>query len=314
MSNSTQFLNFHVSSQQEPQNEQESVQHDQWADIIDDWEGDYVFCGLSWWQFNDRYSHQLAVAAFEDQRDPSKKLYVRFERDKDTWTPWSGGDLKTRVTTSSMEVVLTAKSFCVAKFTVDPTFAQRDQHTLESIGVIIDKINRFSSTYSFLAYNCWWFASCSFFCIGHCIGPNNLTIYCRSREANHHRLRPSTFKEAMSFCDIYYLQSHWPYWILVGHPIIVLTAGLSLITNWCYLTYSIAPALILAWLMYYIVSIAGAWGLVRRVVGCDTIDAENPLGVRLAFKVVVVLVLLMLYGGLFLVLAMSPGLSITREA
>ncbi|KAG9002415.1 hypothetical protein FRB95_008032, partial [Tulasnella sp. JGI-2019a] len=211
-----------------------------------------------------------------------------------------------------MEAVLAANSSCVARYTVDPACTQRDQHTLASIGGIIERINDFSSSYSFLAFNCWWFAGCSFFCIAHFIEPQNLTIHC-SHDARRDP-EVSTFEEAMAFCDIYYLRCHWPYWILAGPPMIVISGCLSLITNWCFLGYTVAPALILAWLIYYIINIAGAWRVVREIVKPKCISADNTIGLGLAWRAVGIVVVLICYGGLFLALASIPSLRITAKA
>ncbi|KAG8873648.1 hypothetical protein FRB98_008873 [Tulasnella sp. 332] len=281
-----------------------------WRDLLENVTIEYAFNELGWWQQSDRYSHQFVIAVFENLRLPSQRIYVRIERDKDAWTPWHGGNLETIFTSSFIEAALTAQSFCVAKYTVNSTFLRRNEYTPSSISAVIQEINKYSSTYSFLAFNCWWFAACSFFCIAHCIKPEHLTIYCR-QEA-YHELEESTFEQAMSFCDVYYLKSHWPYWILVGHPVIVLTACFSLLTNWCILAYTIPPLLIGVWLTYYIVRIAGAWRGVRRVARCEGLGAERSINLKLACSVAAIVIALMLYSALFLVLAFSPRLAVTR--
>ncbi|KAG8979809.1 hypothetical protein FRB94_010827 [Tulasnella sp. JGI-2019a] len=282
-----------------------------YSDAVIRWPRNLVLSRFSWWQQNDIYSHQFVVAEFEDRSSLAIRRSMRIEREKSNWIP-RRGILETYFRTSSTKADLTVDSFCVAVCTVDPACTQRDQHTPELIERSIDKINEFSSSYSFLAFNCWWFAGCPFFCIAHFIGPSNLTIRC-SREVDH-SLDDSTFEEAMAFCEAYYLRSHWPYWILVSPPMITIAGSLSLITNWCFLGYTIPPALVLAWLMYYIIIIAGTWRVVREIVGSRGINADSGVGIRLAWRAMGVVVVLMCYGGLFFALASIPSLAISEEA
>ncbi|KAG9035442.1 hypothetical protein FRB95_011307 [Tulasnella sp. JGI-2019a] len=267
--------------------------HNSFSDIAERYPDGYAFRGLGWFQQNDIYSHQFIVAMFE------------IEREKAGWTP--GAALETLFTTSSFEETLTKRSFCVARYTVDVTCSRRAGHTLLSIGEVIDDVNRYSSNYSLLAYNCWWFAGCSFICIVHRIEHCDSKIY-RRRES-HHQLEKTDFDGVTAFCYIHYLRGHWSYWILIGHPLIVIAAGLSLVSNWCYLAYTIPPAFMAAWLTYYIVSIARSWGMVRGMVASH----GNAVGVGIACKGTIVVVGLMLYGAIFLALASNPDLAITAH-
>ncbi|KAG8996970.1 hypothetical protein FRB94_007958 [Tulasnella sp. JGI-2019a] len=280
------------------------LSHNGFSDITDH-PDDYIFRELHWLQQSDIYSHQFIVMMFEHTSFPADKLYVRVEREKAKWT--SGGSLETLFTTSSFEEVLTRESFCVARYTIGSPCSRAANHTLRLIGEVIDDINRYSSNYSLLAYNCWWFASCSFICIAHHIQLCGPKIYCR-RES-HHQLEETKFDKAMTFCYIHYLRGHWLYWILVVHPLVILTAGLTLISNWCYLAYTIPPAFMAAWLTYYIVSIARSWGVVRGVVGRH----GNAVGVCIACRGAIVVVGLMLYGAICLALASNPDLAITAQ-
>ncbi|KAG9017817.1 hypothetical protein FRB93_004628 [Tulasnella sp. JGI-2019a] len=258
----------------------------------------YMLCELLWCQGNDLLSHQFIILIFDNG---VHKLYVRVERQTDTLKPV--GALETWVKSALSEEVLTTQSVCVARYTVDPIRSQQSKRTITSIGDVIEKINQHYSNYCLFSYNCWWFASCSFICIVYLIEPDRPRIY---RCGESHQL---TIEEAMAFCQTHYLSSHWSYWILVGHPLVVFTAGLSLISNWFYLAYTIPPVFMAAWLMYYIVSIARSWEMVRGV-GCRY---QNVVGVGIAYRAVIVAVGLMSYGIVFLALALNHSLAITKQ-
>ncbi|KAG9014785.1 hypothetical protein FRB94_010632 [Tulasnella sp. JGI-2019a] len=298
--NQQELLNHHL-----PSPRPAPLPHRSFLDIVNHYPDDYAFRELRWCQQSDVYSHQFIVAMFESRALPAHRLYVRVEREKAKWMP--GDALETLFNTSSFEEILIGRSFCIARYTVDVTSSRRAGHTLASIGEVINDINQYSSDYSLLAYNCWWFAGCSFICIAHRIEFCHPTVY-RRRES-HHQLEKTTFDGAMAFCYTHYLRGHWSYWILVGHPLVTLIAFLSLVSDWCYLAYTIPPTFMAAWLTYYIVSIARSWGVVRGVVG----PHGNAVGVGKACKGVIVVVGLMLYSAVVLALVSNPALAITAR-
>ncbi|KAG8993758.1 hypothetical protein FRB94_006618 [Tulasnella sp. JGI-2019a] len=284
----------------------EVTRHATWQGIIRPSNEACVFQGLSWWEERDILHHQMVIVEFKTPAAPHEVLYMRIERDKKSWNPWDSHSLKTHFSTSTMEEALITSASCIARYSLDPSSIPRNEHTILFIGGIIDGINAYPSTYSFLGFNCWWFAGCCSYTIAHCIGSERLILRCRT--SSDYQLEVMGFEDAMAFYKVYYFRSHWPYWLVVGWGICLLAGGLSLKQNYFFLAYCLPAVLILMWLIYYCTIVAQSWRVVQGVVGAESTDLRMNSG--MAWRATIVSMVWMIYGGIILMLALNPRMAI----
>lgn len=260
---------------------------------------DYRITHVYWLQKRDVWNHQYLVIEFR-LLEGTETFYIRIERDKKVWLGFGPKNLDDKFSTCASMAPLALNSFAIADFEV-----QNPLLGLDFLARLIQAIHRCSDTYTFLAFNCWWFAGCSFECFTHVVDHSTATANLLTGG--------SSLIEARRFAVEYYLCSHWPYWMLMGYAVVIVTTLSSFLTNWSFLAIAIPSILVAAWSVYYIYALAGTWHLVLR-------DATREEGTRPEFECVVstrlalwsigVAGFFLFYGILFLVMAFSPMMEI----
>lgn len=134
----------------------------------------YKVLSVSWWQEHETFRHQFLVIETESRAPPSPRvLWIRLERDKDTWTNLS---LNKEVRIAEALEDLSTGCNRIAKVTVnDIRYAHSPEGlALSAVGHLLRVVHEESPRYILPTLNCWWFALCCFERLSERLGWENL--------------------------------------------------------------------------------------------------------------------------------------------
>lgn len=265
---------------------------------------DYLMLRISWYQEQSFWNHQFIVARFQRRTPPSHVFFACVERDKTEWLDIWTGNLVQTIRASATEGALTINSFLITEYHIDLHVARQSRFaTLQFLGSLLEAIQAYSSQYTFLTCNCWWFAGCCFDCIVRLMADANPTAPTP---------QATNYQAAAVFGSDHYFRSQWPYWMLLGYAVVIVTSISSFVTNWSFLAYLVPCLLVAAWTVYYLTVLADAWRIVREKLGDGRPELDQAVSSRLAWRTMGVSFVFILYGLLFFILAFSPALAIAH--